>query len=78
MPSTIEGKTPERSQDVINDRVVGSGQGGNHLSILGNAYFDVIPASAAHFMLVQENEIFPAAMATVLYASVLLENVSTP
>ena len=47
-------------------------------SIPGNAYFDFIPAPAAHFTLVQENGLFPAVMATVLYASILLENVSTP
>ena len=48
------------------------------MSILGNAYFSFIPTSAAHFTLVQENELFPAVMATVLYANVLSENVSTP
>ena len=47
------------------------------MSILGSAYFDVIPTSVAYFMLVQENELFPAVRATVLYAGVLLENVST-
>ena len=40
--------------------------------------FDFIPASATHFTLVQQNELFPAAMATVLYQSVLLENAPIP
>lgn len=60
------------------------GQGGrdfgvdDRLSTLGNAYFNFTPAPAAHFTLVQENELFPIVMATVLYANVLLDNVPTP
>ena len=57
--------------------MAGSEQGGDHLSILGNTYFDVILVSTTHFTLVQENELSPAATVTVLYSGVSPENVST-
>ena len=51
---------------------------GDHPSILGNVYFDFDPTTTSHFMLTKGKTFTHATTATTSYATVLLENVSTP
>jgi len=48
----------------------GGGQGGNHLSILGNAYIGIIPSCTTHLTLVQGKELLPVVMATASRARI--------
>ena len=53
-------------------------RGRDHLSILGNAHFDFISGSKAHFTLVQANDLFHMAIATALYVSAFRIDVPMP